>query len=156
MDPVFVKLNVKQEAELLVLRAPVSFGPALDTLGEIRVRERVVDARPIAFALIFCTTQEQVDAAAAAVASQMAPDGKLWFAYPKQSSKRLRCDFNRDTGWSALGAHGFEGVRQISIDEDWTALRFRRATAIKTLRRAPSRALSAEGRARVKAAAKKK
>jgi hypothetical protein len=156
VDPVFAKLNVKEEAELLVLQAPVSFRAALDTLGAIRLRERVASARPIAFALIFCTTQEQVDTAAATVASQMAPDGKLWFAYPKQSSKRFHCDFNRDTGWSALGALGFEGVRQISIDEDWTALRFRRVAAIKTLRRAPSRALSAEGRARVKAAAKKK
>jgi len=52
-----------------------------------------------------------------------------------------RCDFNRDTGWVALGEIGFEGVRQIAIDEDWTALRFRRVEFIKTLTRDASRAI---------------
>ncbi len=57
-------------------------------------------------------------------------------------------DFNRDTGSDALGAIGFEAVRQIAIDEDWTALRFRRAEFVKSLARAPQRAMSAEGRAK--------
>ena len=52
-------------------------------------------------------------------------------AYPKGSSKRLTCDFNRDTGWSPLRAVGFGPVRQVAIDEDWSALRFRRAEFIK-------------------------
>jgi hypothetical protein len=44
----------------------------------------------------------------------------------------LKCDFNRDTGWAALQEAGFDTVRAIAIDEDWTALRFRRKEFIKT------------------------
>jgi hypothetical protein len=44
---------------------------------------------------------------------------------------------------------GFEGVRQVAIDEDWSALRFRRAEYIRTMRRDPSRAMSAQGRRKV-------
>ena len=37
-----------------------------------------------------------------------------------------------DTGWNALKAAGFEIVCAIAIDEDWTALRFRRVEYIKS------------------------
>ena len=55
----------------------------------------------------------------------------VWFAYPKGTSKKYKCDFNRDRGWDALKAAGFETVRAVAIDEDWTGLRFRRAEYIK-------------------------
>jgi hypothetical protein len=65
-------------------------------------------------------------------------DAIVWFAYPKGTSKRYTCDFNRDTGWDVLGRLGFEPVRQVALDEDWSALRFRRAEFIQSLRRPPS------------------
>ncbi len=155
MDPLFAKLNLKDEREVLVLGAPESFGPVLAGLKDVTVRTRVSTSRPVEFALVFCTTQRQVDSAAAAIVPLATADAKLWFVYPKQTSKRYRCEFNRDTGWAALGAAGFEGVRMVAVDEDWSALRFRRVTAIKSLKRAPSRALSTAGRARAVAAKKK-
>jgi hypothetical protein len=36
------------------------------------------------------------------------------------------CEFNRDKGWGVLARSGFDCVRQVAIDEDWSALRFRR------------------------------
>jgi hypothetical protein len=69
-------------------------------------------------------------------------------AYPKGSSKAYRCEFNRDTGWQALGAAGFEPVRQVSIDADWSALRFRRVARIASLTRRPAMTLSEEGKRR--------
>jgi len=80
------------------------------------------------------------------LAARLEGDATLWFAYPKGTSRRYTCDFNRDTGWDAVGRIGFEPVRQVALDEDWSALRFRRAEFIKSLRRAPERALSARGR----------
>lgn len=58
-------------------------------------------------------------------------DALLWFAYPKQTSRRYRCDFNRDTGFQVLRDSGYESVRMVAIDEDWSALRFRRAAFVK-------------------------
>jgi hypothetical protein len=60
----------------------------------------------------------------------------------------MACDFNRDTGWAALGAAGFEPVRMVAIDEDWSAVRFRRADFINTLTRDKVHTLSALGRKR--------
>ncbi len=72
----------------------------------------------------------------AATAGALAPgDVVVWCAYPKSSSKQYKCSFNRDTGWAALGAAGFEPVRQVALDDDWSALRFRRVSFIQTMTR---------------------
>jgi hypothetical protein len=73
-------------------------------------------------------------------------DAALWMVYPKGSSKRYRCEFNRDTGWAALGEAGYEPVRMVAVDEDWSALRFRKAEFIRAMKRNPEGAISALGR----------
>ena len=45
-------------------------------------------------------------------------------AYPKVSSKKYTTDYNRDSGWNLLGEWGMEPVRQVAIDQDWSALAF--------------------------------
>jgi hypothetical protein len=72
-----------------------------------------------------------VDSTAKALAKLAHGDAVIWFAYPKGTSKRYKSEINRDTGWKALRAAGFEGVRMVAIDEDWSAVRFRRAEFIK-------------------------
>lgn len=74
-------------------------------------------------------------------------------AYPKKSSKRYASDLSRDESWQPLGDLGMEPVRQVAIDPDWSAVRFRHAEHISRLDRDPSRLLSAEGRHRSKVAA---
>ena len=60
--------------------------------------------------------------------------------------RRYTCEINRDTGWNALGAAGFETVRMVAIDEDWTAKRLRRAEFIKAMKRDASYAMSKAGK----------
>jgi hypothetical protein len=79
----------------------------------------------------------------------------VWVAYPKGSSKKYTCEFNRDSGWSSMGAQGLEPVRMVAIDEDWSALRFRRVDYIKTMKRGAAHAISAKGKARLERAVKK-
>jgi hypothetical protein len=45
----------------------------------------------------------------------------LWVAYPKGN----RTDVNRDTLWPILDEHGMRPVTQVSINQVWSALRFR-------------------------------
>ena len=100
------------------------------------------------FTIVFATKQEQVNDAADLIAQYTEGDAAIWMAYPKGASKRYKCDFNRDNGWAKLGALGFEPVRQVAIDDDWSALRFRRVGFIKTMTR--SFAMTEEGKARIK------
>ncbi len=132
-------------------------GPVLLRSAPDDVAQRLADAgapvvaSPVSasLAVLFAMTKAEVVELAAAICPQWIADKPLWLAYPKQSSKRYRADFNRDTGFAALGEFGFEAVRQIAIDDDWSALRFRRVEFIRSLKRDPRRALSAEGKRRV-------
>jgi hypothetical protein len=47
-----------------------------------------------------------------------------WIAYPK--GKQLNTDLNRDIVRSILNENGLNPVRQISIDDTWSALRIRK------------------------------
>lgn len=74
MSPVFDKLNLKREREILVVNAPSTFEPELATLDGVVVLRDPGMAKAVHFAL---------------------------------------------------------AMRQVAIDEDWSALRFRRAEYIK-------------------------
>lgn len=148
MSSVFEKLNGGGVDAVTVIDAPPTFEPQLAALPEGVVVERSLAGRSgVAFALAFATTRAQVDAFADAVATATEGDAVVWIAYPKKTSQRYTCEFNRDTGWDTMGDAGFEPVRQVAIDEDWSALRFRRATFIKNWTR--SFAYSAEGKRRI-------
>jgi hypothetical protein len=104
--------------------------------------------KQVEFSLAFVTKQKDVDTVAIAVGRRAQGDAVVWFAYPKGSSKRYTCEINRDTGWAELGKAGFEPVRMVAIDEDWSAVRFRRVEFIKTLTRDKAHTLTAAGKAR--------
>jgi hypothetical protein len=132
MATLFEKLNLKDHQEILVLHAPESLAPELARLPVMTIHHHLESVAEIRFSLVFVTRQAEVDAIAPKIAARAKGDATLWFAYPKGTSKKYTCDFNRDTGWDLLKAAGFETVRAIAIDEDWTALRFRRKEFIKS------------------------
>jgi hypothetical protein len=131
MAEIFEKLNLKDRQEILVLHAPQSFEAELARLPVLTIHRHIESVAEIGFLLAFVTKKSEVDALSGPVAARATGDATVWFAYPKGASKRYKCDFNRDTGWDALKAAGFDTVRAVAIDEDWTGLRFRRVEYIK-------------------------
>lgn len=135
MSAIFKKLNLKEQKEILVLNPPDSFEAELAALTDVTIQRSIEGLQQIDFALAFVTKQAEVDSLARAIAQRAEGDAILWFAYPKASSKNYTCEFNRDTGWAVLGELGFESVRQVAIDADWSTIRFRRVEFIKSLTR---------------------
>jgi hypothetical protein len=131
MASIFEKLNWKGQHEIVILNAPQSFQPELAKVPAITIYEHLASVKETEFLLAFVTRKSEVDALAPQIAKRAKGDAILWFGYPKTSSKRYKCDFNRDTGWDAMNAAGYETVRAIAIDEDWTGLRFRRKEFVK-------------------------
>jgi hypothetical protein len=131
MSPIFKKLNLKDQHDILVVNAPASFESDIATLSGITVRRDLNKVAAISFALAFVKKQTELDALSATLAAKAEGDAVLWFAYPKGTSKKYQCDFNRDSGWNIIRGAGFDTVRQVAIDDDWSALRFRRVEYIK-------------------------
>jgi hypothetical protein len=152
MNPVFKKMNYKEQTIIHAVNAPASFEKELkEMMAFAAIKKQLKATDKAEFIICFCTKLKEVEAAAAIAQKTLQDDGLLWLAYPKGTSKKYKCEFNRDTGWESLGKAGFEPVRQIAIDEDWSALRFRRVEFIKKMTR--SFAMTEEGKKKV---AKKK
>jgi hypothetical protein len=131
MGSVFEKLNLGNRQEIVVLRAPESFAPELAKLPVITIHHHMESVAEAGFWLAFVTRKSEVAKLAPEIARRAEGDAVVWFAYPKGTSKKYTCDFNRDTGWALLKKLGFDAVRAVAIDEDWTALRFRRKEFVK-------------------------
>lgn len=148
MNDIFRKLNLKDETRVLVLNAPESFEPHLKGLEGVEIHRALADLPEVEFSIAFVTRQAALDKIAGSLVKKAKGDAKIWFAYPKKSSKRYECEFDRDSGWEVMGKAGYEPVRMVAIDEDWSALRFRHVGFIRTMKRDEKRAMTTEGKAR--------
>ena len=135
MATVFAKLNLKDHKQIVVLGPPGTFERELAALEGVEVIRDLKKAKQLTFSLAFVTAPEQVDALAPELARKAEGDAILWFAYPTRTSRRYKSQIDRDNGWNVLGHEGFEPVRMVAIDEDWSAKRFRRASFIKNMTR---------------------
>jgi hypothetical protein len=75
--------------------------------------------------LLFVKNLAELDAEVAPMIEMGRADGLAWIAYPK--SGQLGTDLNRDILWRHLEGTGVQAIRQIAIDDVWSALRFRPA-----------------------------
>lgn len=151
MTPLFKKLNYKGQEQVFVLRAPEEFEGALEELateGPVNVSREIAENSNVDFAICFAKTLTDIDGIAETVDGRLSSDATVWISYPKKSSKKYTCEFNRDNGFNAIGAIGLEPVRQVAIDADWSALRFRKVENIKTITRRESFVISKQGKER--------
>ncbi len=149
MDPIFKKLNYKNQEKIFVLNAPESFRANIQAMSAYAaVKEKIGSNKSINFAIAFVIKQSEINKVAKKLLTKAEEDAIIWFCYPKKSSKNYKCDFDRDTGWEILGEHGYEGVRMVAIDADWSALRFRQVKHIKKITRSASWAMTKEAKQR--------
>jgi len=148
MDPsALKKLRWRSTGRALVVAPPEEFAPVLAAMDDVDTRPR----GRYPFAIVFLRTARDVATSAVQVARRLDGDAVFWAAYPKKTSRRYASTLSRDAGWTPLGELGFEPVAQVALDEDWSALRFRKVEAIPVLTR--TRTISGEGRARTDRAA---
>jgi hypothetical protein len=73
----------------------------------------------------FVRTKADLDTVAVPAIEAARLDKLVWIAYPKGG--KLGTDVNRDILRNSLESRGVQPVRQIALDEVWSALRFRPA-----------------------------
>ncbi|MFF7354006.1 MULTISPECIES: hypothetical protein [Streptomyces] len=109
------KLQIKPGQSVVVLGKPDDVHLEVEAAGEAASADVV---------LAFVTSSGDLpgEGAQAALAAARR-DALAWVAYPKGG--RLGTDLNRDTLAAALSEQGVRPVRQVAIDDTWSALRFR-------------------------------
>ncbi len=150
MTPLFKKLQLPSSIdEILILNEPEGFCKELDCLKNVIIKESLIQVSEVDFALVFVTEKKQIENRIETIYPKLVGDAFLWFAYPKKSSKKYTSEITRDYGWGVLGDYNLEGVRQVAIDDDWSALRFRKVNFIKKMTRHKDLALSTAGREKI-------
>ena len=109
------KLQLRPDQGLSPIGLPGTGMAALDGITR--------DDGPTAAVLVFAADRAELDDRRAVVVDAAAADRLTWVAYPKAG--QLGTDLNRDSLAAALGTEGIRPVRQVSIDDVWSALRFR-------------------------------
>jgi hypothetical protein len=146
-DTLLAKLQYKSQDPVLVLNAPAAFKPVIAAWKKLAGIDTASDPKmKYAFAIGFVQSTSDIVQYGVPIARQMEEDGVFWMAYPKKTSKKYRSSVTRDEGWEPLGELGFEVVRMVAIDEDWSAMRFRKAAYIGKMTRRQDMAMSAEGK----------
>ena len=127
--PLTKKLQIKPGYRVLLVNQPDGVRAHLDPLpdGVDVVEESGNDSDAV---LLFASTIADLERDLASAMANLKPGGVFWISYPKRSSG-VETDITRDTGWDALAAVDWRPVTQVSIDDTWSALRFRPTADVK-------------------------
>ncbi|GBG08702.1 hypothetical protein PAT3040_03295 [Paenibacillus agaridevorans] len=125
------KLRLTDGAKALVLFPPAGY----DVLGELGLPTTAclspdadvkLDSASYDYVHLFVSSMAELAERAPAAIGAVRWDGLLWISYPKGSSG-IKTDVNRDSGWQFMKALEMDAVSNISMNETWSALRFRPA-----------------------------
>jgi hypothetical protein len=128
------KLNYKGQKRISVLNSEDQFIQSISgNLKDVVIDQKIDPRFPYDFIMIFVKNQSDVENYAPITVHNLKADGVLWFCYPKKTSKIYKSEIDRDHGWKVLNDSGFYGIRIVSIDKNWSALRFRNKRYIKSI-----------------------
>jgi hypothetical protein len=129
------KLRIKPGQLLLILNQPADYPAKLEPLpANVYVSHKI--SGTCDNVQVFVRSNADVKKFAAPASKAVKAGGVFWIMYPKLSSG-IKTDINRDRGWELLTGLGWEGVSLVSVDETWSALRFKPATAAPVLAEGP-------------------
>ena len=126
-EPLHKKLGIGERDTVHLLDVPLC---VLEQLPS-EITSQQTDLERASTILIGVTASLDIQVAVKAIGRGYMRGKKLWFLYPKRSGS-IRTDINRDRGWDPIRELGLQPVAQVSAGLDWSCIRFRLATEIKT------------------------
>jgi hypothetical protein len=107
------KLQVKEGAKVCVVNLP----------RDVELDVQTATGEPSDAILVFVRDRGDLEQYTEPAMEAARADRLSWIAYPKAG--KLGTDLNRDILWRLLDGTGIRPVRQVAIDDVWSALRFR-------------------------------
>lgn len=122
------KLQIRSGSKLWLINVPQHLAEEMAAGAEVEI---VHENDPYDGVVAFFDTAATVQLMVPRILKEMPPDGLLWVAYRKGPEAKA-AGLNRDTGWDALDNAGWRPVRQVAVDAEWSALRFRPRELVKS------------------------
>jgi hypothetical protein len=114
------KLQLKPGQSVSIVNEPagstIDLGQDHPTAGAAEEADAVI---------VFCTDRAELDGLRDQYVAPATRDALTWVAYPKAG--KLGTDLNRDVVATLIKQEGVQPVRQVALDDVWSALRLRPA-----------------------------
>jgi len=117
------KLRMQPDQRALILNAPPGY---VEELGQLPLGVEVAEHLDgvFDFVQVFAENMAELEQLASVAVDSVKYDGLLWVSYPKKSSG-LESDLSRDVVWKEVAKTGLRAVSQVSVNQVWSAIRFR-------------------------------
>jgi hypothetical protein len=132
-SPMAKKLRLAEDHSVAILNAPPDY-LALLKPGPAGIRNELEPARQYDVVQLFVKDADELRRLGPAAIRAVKPEGLLWVTYPKGGATRGATDLPATPWWikrDVLGeitsVTGYQPVAFVSVDDNWTALRFKRA-----------------------------
>ena len=120
--PLPKKLGIKEGSLLATVHAPEGFAATLGALpSEAEWRTRLAPGLDVVVA--FYTSRAALAKEWSKLTKAVAPNGTVWVAWPKKSSK-MATDITEDVVRELLLPSGWVDNKVCAIDDTWSGLRF--------------------------------
>ena len=122
------KLRMQPGQRVLILNAPEGY---LDELVPLPEGVEVADKPEgvFDFVQVFAKDLAELDKLVRVAAEAVKHDGLFWVSYPPKSAK-VESDLSRDVVWKSVAKTGLRAVTQVSVNDVWSAIRFRSADKV--------------------------
>ncbi|MCF8715988.1 hypothetical protein JM658_14215 [Joostella atrarenae] len=127
MKTLFEKLKLEHQKEILIINEPDGFAEQLAALVDIEIYQSLIQVNKMEFALVFVSTIKELENQVHTLHPKLKGDVVLWVAHPRKKSETLTTDITDDYDWHPLLNHRYEAVKNVKINNDWEAIRFRRS-----------------------------
>ncbi|MEQ9308175.1 MAG: YdeI/OmpD-associated family protein [Balneolaceae bacterium] len=130
-NPLLKKFQLKEEYSVLLMNSNPSIHPLFEG---VRVEYSEINDQEFDSVILFTKNERELRKWVPEVSKKHNKTDQFWLSYPKKSG-HIETDLNRDKAWKAIQGYGFDPVRLISVNEDWSSMRVVR----KKDRKAPSK-----------------
>ncbi len=124
------KMRMQSGQRILIMNPPEGYMEQISPLPDGTELDHEPDGK-YDFVHLFVTGVAELERLGPNAVDAVKYNSLLWISYPKKSSK-IKTDLNRDSGWQVISDKGFEGISLVSIDDTWSAMRFREKDLVKT------------------------
>jgi hypothetical protein len=120
-EPAGQRLQLKPGQSVALINCPRALRRTL--LADVAPVHVIHDPARADAVICFVIRLAEIDEIAGPFIGTARRDAVAWLAYPKGG--KMGTDLNRDILGQTLAAKGIKPVRQVAIDDIWSALRFR-------------------------------
>ncbi|WP_026898091.1 YdeI/OmpD-associated family protein [Daejeonella oryzae] len=123
------KLGIKPGHQILLVNAPADYEVLLNPIPkEAKIFKEAENQYDVI--QLFVLNQHELQRDLIWIEEYLRPDTLFWITYPKKSSGILS-DLEMMKSWEETKKYGLRGVAAVSVNESWTALRFRPSAQVK-------------------------